>query len=41
MGRPLCSAHAWADPTKWGVVTAKLNGLNLAKQNYYEPKDEF
>ena len=41
MGRPLCSAHAWADPTDWGVVTAKLNGLNLAKQNYYEPKDEF
>jgi len=41
MGRPLCSAHQWADPADWGKVTAKLNGMNLAKPNYYEPKDEF
>jgi hypothetical protein len=41
MGRPLCSAHQWADPADWGAVTAKLNGMNLAKPSYYEPKDEF
>jgi hypothetical protein len=41
MVRPLCSAHQWADPADWGAVTAKLNGMNLAKPSYYEPKDEF
>jgi len=41
MGKPLCSAHQWADPADWGKVTAKLNGMNLAKPNYYEPEDEF
>lgn len=41
MGRPLCSAHAWADPEDWGAVTAKLNGMNLSKPSVYEPKDEF
>jgi hypothetical protein len=41
MGRPLCSAHQWADPADWGAVTAKLNGMNLVKPSYYEPKDEF
>ena len=41
MGRPLCSAHAWADPEDWGAVTAKLNGMNLSKPSFYELKDEF
>lgn len=41
MGKPLCSAHQWADPADWGEVTAKLNGNNLAKPNFYELKDEF
>ena len=41
MGRPLCSAHAWADPEDWGAVTAKLNVMNLSKPSFYEPKDEF
>ena len=41
MGRPLCSAHQWADPADWGAVTAKLNGMNLSKPSFYEPKDEF
>ena len=41
MSRPLCSAHAWADPEDWGAVTAKLNGMNLSKPSFYELKDEF
>jgi len=46
MGKPLCSAHAWAEPEHWGAITARISARNIGKSehgiaNFYEPKDEF
>ena len=46
MGKPLCSAHAWADPEHWGAITARILGRrHLGEEHgiasYYEPNDEF
>jgi len=46
MGKPLCSAHAWADSEHWAAITARITARNIGKAehgiaNYYEPKDEF
>ena len=43
MGKPLCSAHQWGDPSEWGVITSRFNAQKLATPqpksiaNYYEP----
>lgn len=34
----LCSAHAWADPMDWGVITGEINSRNITSlQRHEEP----
>jgi hypothetical protein len=30
VGKPLCSAHAWADPKNWAEITARINARRFA-----------